>query len=907
MRPLRHALPLVVAACSGAATTPPLVSPAPPAIAEPTSPAPVAPPAPAPSPPGLRLGTRVRPTHYALDLTIVPTEDSFRGKVAIALDVAEPTSVLWLHGAELTVESAAVAVAGAQIAARPIARTKAIEDAQLLGFALDRPIGPGAAELTIGYRGQIYAKESSGIYRQDERGEAYVFTQFEATDARRAFPCFDEPVFKAPLGLTLHVKREHVAVANAPMVAEADDGPGMKTVRFAETRPLPAYLIALAVGPFDIVDGGKAGKNQVPLRVIVPRGRAAEAAYAVSVTPELVARLESYFGIPYPYDKLDEVAVPHMDGAMENAGLITYGLPILLIAPGEVTALRKRSFADTAAHEIAHHWFGDLVTLSWWDDVWLNESFASWMQGVVVARWQPTWGIALDRVQFRSRTMRSDNLATARRIREPIAGKDDISRAFDGITYGKGSAIIAMIEHWLGPDKFQAAVRSYLAAHAHGVATTADFTAALSAAAGSDVAPVLSSFLDQVGVPNLDVELVCAKGQPPRLVLGQQRYLVTGSTVSAEQTWQLPVCVTYGADQPAGRACTVLAQARGELALPTTQCPRWVNGNADGAGYYHVRYHGALLDRLLDAGRALTLPERVTALVDLSALVESGELPLGKALERVPALAREPDRYLTTATLGFISGLNDRLVPKPLRPNRARFVRKVLGERARALGWASPPGEADDRRLLRPQLLRLATQVGEDPALIATAKKLADAWLTDRHAIDPDLVELALSVAAQFGDRAFFDRLHAAAKTEKERRDRNQLLGAMAGFRDPAIAKDAMALALGDEFDIRESISLVFGASRNDETRELAYAFVKEHLDALLAKLPRDSGAAFISLGGGFCDEAHRADAESFWKDRAAKLAGGPHSLALMNESVELCLARVRADGPGAAAFLAKW
>jgi aminopeptidase N len=895
----------VAAACSsGTTSAPPPVAPGPPAnvVAQPPPP----PPAPDPVPPGLRLSTAVKPTHYALDLWIVPSEDTFRGKTVIALDVAEPTNVLWLHGVDLTIETAAVTVGGAAIAAKPIARTKTIDELELIGFALDKPIGPGAAELAIAYRGKLPSNESRGLYRQDERGEWYAFTQFESTYARYSFPCFDEPTFKTPFAVALHVKKEHVGVSNAPMTSQTDEANGMKVVRFADTKPLPTYLVAYAVGPFEIVDGGKIGKNKTPHRVIVPKGRSDEAAYAVKATPEIVAQLENYFGIPYPYEKLDQIAVPRKGGAMENAGLITYGLPLILFPKAEDTAGRERRFSSIAAHEIGHHWFGDLVTLAWWNDIWLNESFASWIQEIAIERWQPKWDVGVSIVEGRSNAMRGDTLATARRVRQPIESKHDIEAAFDGITYGKGGAIIAMFEHWVGPEKFQAGVHDYLVKHAHGVATTADFIAALSTAAGMDVTPVLSSFLDQVGVPNVDVELVCAKDQAPKLVLAQSRYTPAGSKAQAEQTWQVPICAKFGNAKVDGRACTVLGQAHGELVLPAKQCPRWVLANDGELGYYRARYHGDLQDKLLDATRLLAMPERIGVYGDFAALVDAGEIPANKALDRVAALARDPNRHITDMASRFMGYLSDDYVPKALRPNRARFARKVFGERAKAIGWTPAAGEPDDTRLLRPNLLALATYTAEDPAMVAKAKKLADAWIADKKAIDPDLVNLTLGIAAWFGDRAYYERLHAAAKVEKERKERNQLLGAMGGFRDPEIAKDAMALTLTDEFDIRESIGLVFSAFGHEDTRELAYAFVKQHLDELLAKLPRDSGAGFISIGAAFCDESHRADAEAFFKDRAPKWLGGPRALAQMLERAELCVARKKLYEPAAAAFLAK-
>ncbi len=898
---MRWPLLLTLVACSAPAAKP--TTPPPPKAEQP--PTAVAPPATTPTPPGLRLPAGVRPTRYALDLTIVPTADTFAGHASIGLAIDAPTQVIWLHGVDLTIKTASIKTATATLAARVIAPTpKTKDNDEYIGFVVDSPIS-GTAELAIDYAGKIYSKDSDGIYRIEDRGNWYVYTQFEATDARRAFPSFDEPSFKVPVQLTLHVKSDQVAVANAPMTEQHDDGNGMKTVAFAPTKPLPTYLIALAVGPFDIVDGGVAGKNKTPLRIITPKGRAEEAAYATKETPRIVDALETYFGVPYPYEKLDQIAVPRTSGgAMENAGLITYGMPLLLIPSNEETIARKRRFLNVAAHEIAHHWFGDLVTLAWWNDIWLNESFASWMEDKVTMQLEPSWGIDVSVVQGRSNAMDGDRLATARKIRQPITSKHDIASAFDGITYGKGAAMITMLEHWIGADKLRAGLQLYMEKHAYGIATTADFLAAVSAKAGTDVSPVFSSFLDQVGTPLVTAELQCT-GKAPKLLLSQQRYLPLGSTATADETWNLPVCVRYPTAKGDVHACTVLTAPKGELALEGTTCPSWVLANDGELGYYRVHYQGDMLAKLL-AAKTLTMPERVGLLGDLSALVESGHVPVGKALERVPALAKDQNRHITSAMMELMSFISGESVPNELRPNRARFVRKLLGSRARAIGWASVKGESDDQRLMRPSLLQAVAITGEDREFIETAKKLTDKWLADHKAVDPDLVSLVLRTAARNGDRALFDRFRAAAKTEKERKDKNLLIGAMGGFRDPAIVKVAMEIVLTDELEARDALGLVWGPLREPETRELGYQFLKTNLDALLAKLPRDYGAYFVGMGISFCDEAHRDDSASFFKDRAPTYPGGPRALAQMIEQTDLCIARRAAWKPSIVEFLRK-
>ena len=360
---------------------------------------------------------------------------------------------------------------------------------------------------------------TTGIFRQKTGDDWYAFTQFEATDARRAFPCFDEPSYKVPWRLALTIPKGDIAVSNTPVAKEVSAGDGLRTVIFEETKPLPSYLVAFGIGPFDVVDAGRAGIKHTPIRMIVPRGQASEARYAVETTGQILALLEKYFGTPYPYAKLDNLVIPQTVrfGAMENAGLITCNERILLAKPAEETADFKRGWASVCAHETAHQWFGDLVTLAWWDDTWLNESFATWMSRKIVEQWKPEWDTPVSNVAARAGTMEGDSLATARKIRQPIESKGDIDNAFDNISYGKGAAVLAMFEAWVGPEKFQKGVRRYLGEHAFGNATYKDFLNALEAEGGAGVGKAFATFLDQPGVPLVSLDLVCGSGAPPAL------------------------------------------------------------------------------------------------------------------------------------------------------------------------------------------------------------------------------------------------------------------------------------------------------------------------------------------------------------------------------------------------------
>ena len=419
-------------------------SPKPPQAPPPATPAAPAPvraavPLVMPPPPKLRLPDTAVPRRQAVTLDLDPGRETFQGNTRIDLELLQQTNVIWLHSSGLQIHRV-------QIQGAAVEFLTPMQSDEFLALVADRTLEPGAVALDIDFSGKLPARDGRGAYRQEERGDWYIFTQFESTDARRAFPCFDEPSFKIPWQITLDVPQASLAFANTAMTGQKSLGGGIKRVSFAPTRPLPSYLVAFAVGPFEVVDAGQIGRKPTPLRIIVPKGKTDEAAYAVKTTGEVVKRLEEYFDIPYPYDKLDHIAVPQKGGAMENPGLITYGTGTILGKPGEKNIGLERGYLGIAAHELGHIWFGDLVTTSWWDDIWLNEAFATWISAKIVNDMHPDWQGDASRVQSRSGIMRSDALASARRIRQPIESKHDIANAFDGITYQKGAAVITMWE-----------------------------------------------------------------------------------------------------------------------------------------------------------------------------------------------------------------------------------------------------------------------------------------------------------------------------------------------------------------------------------------------------------------------------------------------------------------------------
>ncbi len=852
-------------------------------------------------PPKLRLPGTARPIGYAVDLAIDPSKETFRGSVDIAIRLGEETDLLWLHGADLTIEKATASAGGRSVGVKAVPA-----GGEFLGFAFERPVGPGELALHVEYTGRIDETSTQGLFRQKDGGDWYVFSQLEATDARRAFPCFDEPSYKVPWQLTLRIPKGTSAVSNTPIASEKPAPDGTRVVRFEKTDPLPAYLVALAVGPFDYVDAGKAGAKKTPIRIVTPRGKASQARYAAATTGELLENLEAYFGIPYPYEKLDQLAIPQTVTflAMENAGLITWGERALLAPPAEETVGFQRLQASVNAHEIAHQWFGDLVTLAWWDDVWLNESFATWMADRTMIEWKPEWNEDVARVVASSKVMGEDKLVTARKIRQEIRSNDDIVNAFDGISYQKGAAVLTMFESWLGPEKFRTGVRQYLKAHRNGIATSRDFLAAVESASRPGAAAAFSTFLEQAGVPVLEVSLDCAGGGA-KLALSQKRLLPLGTSGSAAQVWQAPVCLRSGAEGKSGRECVLLTRPGAEVSPPTSGCPAWVVANDGATGYYRTLYRGDLLPRLLAvADTELTVAERVSLIRDVNALAETGKIPMNEALALVPRFAGDPSRRVVEATLDLSTHIRGDLVPPEMSGNYARFLSKTYGARARDLGFSANPGEDDDTHLLRKALVPFVATYGEEPGLQAEARRLSLRWLEDSSAIDAELGGAVLGVAAHHGGRTLFDRYRAAVKSKPDRRDRVRLYGALGDFRDPALLKEAFALTLAPGADFRESSAILVAAAGDPGARPLVWDFLKANFDTVVAKTPREATGALPYYAAGFCDAARRKDIEAFFAGRIEKLPGGPRNLAQALESVNLCIAARAAQEPGVGAFL---
>jgi alanyl aminopeptidase len=866
--------------------------------------------------PALRLPADVHPLAEAIELTVRPEQDRFSGRVDIDVQLDHARRVIWLHSRGLHVSAVTVTANGAA----PIPATWGDEDEHGLGrLSLAAEAPSGRAKIHLEFDAPFVAG-NKGLFKVTAGGHPYAFTQFEAIDARRAFPCFDEPAFKIPFTVTLVVPEGEAAITNATEIERTPGGAGLSRVRFGATKPLPSYLVAFAVGPLDVVKAPDVPPNAVrsrplPLRGVASKGRGPELTYALAHAGEILSALEVYFGTEYPYEKMDVLAVPDLSGAMENAGAVTFDEPLLLLDP-KTAALRQRlDFAEVVAHEFSHQWFGDLVTMTWWDDTWLNESFAEWMGFKIAQQWDPSLQADLEFANGTQRAIGTDSLVSARQIHQPIASSDDIENAFDGTTYQKGGSVIAMFERWLGPEVFQKGVRLHLSQHRYASATVDDFLGALSTAAGRDVATSYRTFLDQPGVPFIEAAVQCGAGAP-QVHLKQSRFLPQGSAGDPAKLWQVPVCARYEAGGAVKESCTLLTAAEGDLPLDTATCPTWVLPNAHGTGYYRFSLASADLAKLRATGiSALDTREKMAFGNSLRAGFNHGTTSFGDVLLAAAPLASDLDTHVAEEPRGFVGLAHEWLMGDPARPRVEAYARKLGAGIFAKLGWNKRKGEDDRAMTRRRDTLQFLVETGRDPDLRAEAKRRGAAYLgygkdnaLHHDAVDENLTGTALWVAGQEADARFFDALLATLGKTQDDILRGRLLGALSAAKDPKLAARARDLVLDERVKYTEMLQPLWVQTGQPETREAAWTWLKEHWDAVVARISNVGfeSVQLVSLPSSFCDETHEHEVLTFLKDRLAKIDGGPRVLAKTVEQIHLCADKRKAEEPNARAFFTK-
>ncbi|MBZ0232211.1 MAG: M1 family metallopeptidase [Deltaproteobacteria bacterium] len=788
-----------------------------------------------PAPEGLRLPRTARPLGYRLALDVDPANETFAGRVVIDVELDEAAHPLWLNATNLTIDSARILPRDAGTE-RPLRVVPGGPD--VIGLAADTPFGPGRVQIEIVYRGVQNDRQSDGIIRRADAGDWYLITDLEPLGARRILPSFDEPAFKVPWQLELTVPAATLAASNTPIESDVQLDDGRRRITFAPTPPMPSYLFAFAVGPFDAVDAGATRKG-VPMRILVPRGRSADAAFMARESGRIIAALEDYTGIDFPYAKLDHVVVPGSPGgAMENVGLITYAPEFLLIPEREGDDLRRIALWFMA-HEVAHQWFGNLVTLAWWDDIWLNEAFSNWAADRVMTGLYEAYDNGL--VASAGRWLALDGEANpgVRAVREPIVQVSDIDRAFDSITYDKGATILHMYEQVLGVEVMRDGVRTYLERHRWRTATAADFIAALSEAAGRDLAPSLAPWLDRPGAPLVSMSVTCKPGQPAVVELAQRRIPVVGLANDDTMIWPTPVCVRVPGE--AKPRCTELAGQTGRIQLGE-RCPSFVVPT--GRGHFQTELSPPLRAALVRDWTRLDAVEQAAIVTDTAALVEAGRLAPGAMLELLPKIGRSQNRIAIQAAVIAIQRY-DLVVEPTERPRFEREIQRSFGKLARATGWKPRPGEAVLPGVLRRTLVPAVAVIGRDDRLNRDARELTRRWLTDRSVLGSEERNAVLRAGIASDDGALFDQMLALVMAEPDIAVRRAMARALGQTNDPARLRRAFETLTSPSTVAPEMLG-AFSGARTPALTEVALAFLEQQLPQLLEKVPADWHGAIM-------------------------------------------------------------
>ncbi|TAN07707.1 MAG: M1 family peptidase [Rhodanobacteraceae bacterium] len=866
------------------------------------------------TPPLTRLPAWAVPESYDLALKSDPEQSRYSGTATITVNLKRESSYLWLHGKDLQVSRVTVTDARGHVhAGKYVAdATKAAEQAGVARVDFAATLQPQRIKLAFVFTAP-YNQTLQGFYKVVFAGNAYAMTQMEPISARLAFPCFDEPGFKAPLTLSLTIPDADKAVANAAEASDKPAGKGWKTITFAQTRPLPTYLYAWMVGPWDIVQGPTIPatpwrSTPVPVRGIATRGNGPKLARALAMAPAIIEHEEAYYGFGYPFGKLDLAALPDFAaGAMENAGLITYR-DFLLQLDQNATPSQVRSVFNVEAHEMAHQWTGDTVTLEWWNDIWLNEAFATWMQQKVEGEIHPAWHAHLGRVMGGEGAMQTDSLVSARMIRQPITGNGDIETAFDGITYQKGAAVIGMFENFVGPGVFQQGMRAYIKAHAFGNANADDLVDAIATAAGKGAAfkQAFKSFLNQNGVPLVATRLDCSPKDGAVLELTQSRYLPLGSTGNPDELWGVPVCVRF----PGGTQCQLLDTRSASMKTAGGQCPAWYMPNANADGYY--RFEMAPPDR---AALAKVVGQRdeaeQLAYVDsMDAAFHRGDVDAREILAEMRQLAPSPLRQIALAPLATVGWIYDHEARTPAQKAAVRdAVAKAYLPRLEQLGYQRRPGEPADHILMRSSLataLGLRFKVPQVRASLLQQAKVAlkpgKNGLPDLMAANPDLLRTALSVAVEAGGKPVVDELIAAIPRTTDPVERNAMLGALS-HADGAEADVARDFALSPKVKVGEMAMILRGGRATAAQRDTLWNWFAGHYQRVVARTGVFSGGYLPMLAaGGGCSAAEAQRVQAFFQPKLGQVPGLRRGLTQTHEAIVLCSALKAHQNPASLA-----
>ena len=844
-----------------------------------------------PSSEAIVLPTTVRPKKYQLRLQPDFSNFTFQGEETVDVEVVDSTAEIVLNAADLKINSAVLHRNGRSSTATNIVLDSSRQTATLT-FA--EPIPAGDASLEISFTGDLNDK-LHGFYRSeytDADGETRYLatTQFEATDARRAFPCWDEPAQKASFDLTLVIPSDLVAVSNNPVVEEVAVDGGLKSLRFGETPVMSTYLLAFIIG--DLVAIHQQANERTTVGIYTTRGKEEQGRFALDTSVKLLGFFNDYFGIPYPLEKLDHIAIPDFAaGAMENWGAITYRETALLVDEENSSAGTRQRVAEVVAHEMAHMWFGDLVTMEWWDDLWLNESFASWMGTKAVDWLFPEWQMWTQFVNMdTTRALSLDGLKNSHPIEQEVKDPAEVSQLFDAISYSKGASVIRMLEQFLGPEVFRQGLSQYLSAHQYGNARTADLWSALEAASGQPVTSIMDSWTNQMGYPVLRVESN-RTSEDLELTLHQERFVYDRLQDGDEQepeVWRVPVAVSSAGGEPTS---TVMDGRQASIRIPaagTAAGNPWFKINPGQTGFFRVNYSADGWEKLVPAIQSLELSatDRLGIQNDAYALSRAGMLPVTQFLSMASAYNNENDASVWADLASNLRDVEVLLYNEPIYGAFQGFGQDLFRPAATRSGWDPRPGDGHMDALLRSTVLSQAGNYG-DTEVLAQAKDRFLRYLEEPESLHPDLRGLAFSLAGQAGDRTTYDQLLELERNATLQEEKIRLLMALTRFNQPELLQETLERSISNDVRSQDTITVVTGVAANLKGRDLAWKFVKDNWP----EFDRRYGSGgfglmrLVSVSGHFTDEENLADVEKFFQE---------HPVAAAERTIRQSLERMR-------------
>jgi aminopeptidase N len=797
-----------------------------------------------------RLPEGAAPENYKLSFAPDLDKATFEGDETISIRVLQPTSEITLNAVDIDFHDVTITSGGSSQKAKVTPE----KDKEMVVLAVEKPISAGMATVHITYAG-ILNDEMRGLYLgKDDQGRKYAASQFEATDARRAFPSFDEPGYKATFDITAVADKGQVAISNSKISSDTP-GPGEKhTVRFATTPKMSSYLAALVVGNFEYIEGEADG---ISIRVYSTPGKKEMGKFALESAEHVLGYYDKYFSIKYPYGKLDLIGLPDFSaGAMENTGCITFREVILLIDEKRGSIDLKKTIASVIAHEMAHQWFGDLVTMKWWDDIWLNEGFATWMSSKPIEAWKPEWNFNLDDVSETGGTMSTDSLANTRPIHQAADTPAQIQELFDGIAYGKAASVLRMLEAYLGEQAFRAGVNAYLQQHQYANATADDFWDAQAKTSKKPVDQIMPTFVKQAGVPIVDVKSQCS-GNSTTVTLDQRRYYYDREKFQApnDQIWQVPLCMK---SSTGAQSCELLTKRQATFTLPG--CSTWVMANAGATGYYRTGYHPEEVKALASAAESkLTPAERIALQSDIWASVQVGREPVGDYLAFAQGLENDRNRAVQEDVLNRLHVISQYLVTDSDRESYQAWLRQYLTPILKDVGSEPKHGDSDEQKALRAHVFNSLGYDARDPEVLAQARKIADQALDNPTSVDREMAFSAFSLAALNGDEAFYDRVMTALKNPKSPEEYYMYLSALGRFGDPKLLERTLEYAISPEVRSQDALAVVSGVMRNPAGQKLAWDFILAHWDAVQKAGGPFASADVVGATSSFCD-AHMRD-----------------------------------------------